>query len=254
MIKLSAADWCFVRPEDDPVDYYRKVKELGYLGIEMAAPERWSAVKETGLSLINIIGPGMQDGLNRIKNHARLIDEIGKLLEIAQMQKIDHVIIFSGNRAGQLDMEGLENTISALKQLARKAEATRVTLACEVLNSFDHEDYQADHSAYAFELVKAVSSPFVKVLYDIYHMGRMGENVRRDVLENLEFIHHLHVAGSPKRDFPGEGQEIDYPLLVRDIHRAGYRGYWGQEFIPGEDRFGELKRVADLFQSYASYV
>ena len=99
-IKLSAADWCYLKPEDDPEDYYRKLKEMGYQGVEMAAPERWEAVKNVGLSLVNISGPGMQVGLNRKEKHAELLPEIEKFLETAQLQGMDHVIIFSGRRWG----------------------------------------------------------------------------------------------------------------------------------------------------------
>jgi hydroxypyruvate isomerase len=108
----------------------------------------------------------------------------------------------------------------------------------------------ADYGAFAFDVVKAVSSLHVKVLYDIYHMFRMGEDVVNAVINHLEYIAHLHVAGSPKRNFPGLDQEIDYRRVVHSIHTAGYRGYWGQEFLPTGDSLTEAEQAFRLFQSY----
>lgn len=76
------------------------------------------------------------------------------------------------------------------------------------------------------------------------------ENYAQTFRANLDYVAHIHVAGSPRRDFPGEQQEIDYEPVVRAIHRAGYGGFWGQEFLPGDDRYAELKKARELFDQY----
>jgi hydroxypyruvate isomerase len=250
-IKQSAADWCYYRESMQPAAYYRRLKKLGYLGAEMVPAERWQAVKDAGLKLVNLAAPGMQEGLNRKGNHAKLLPAIRTLIQTARENEVEHIIFFSGNRLGQADEDGLKNVIAAGKALAADAEKAGVVLALELLNSYDHLDYQADHPSYAFEFAHAVSSPAVKVLYDIYHMQRMNADLQKDILENLEYIAHLHVAGSPKRDFPGAAQEIDYSRLVSEVHRAGYGGFWGQEFVPAGDPMDELGKARVLFDSYA---
>jgi hydroxypyruvate isomerase len=92
----------------------------------------------------------------------------------------------------------------------------------------------------------------VKVLYDLYHMHRMGEDVSARVIANLEYVAHLHIAGSPQRDFPGDQQSIDYLSIVRSIHQAGYRGAWGMEFLPDAeaDVNETLDAAARVFRSY----
>jgi hydroxypyruvate isomerase len=249
-LKFSYAEWCYYKNVADPLGFYKKLYRIGYRGAEMVAAERWQFAKSTGLKIVNLIAPGMQNGLNRLENHAVLLPEIINLIQIAKANEIEQIIIFSGNRLGQLDEIGLENTTRAAEQLAPHAESAGVTLLLEVLNSSDHPDYQADASAYALEVARRVSSPAFKVLYDIYHMGRMGEDLYTSVFPSIEYIAHLHVAGSPRRDFPGANQEIDYLRLVRAFHTAGYRGYWGMEFLPVGDPLLELENALALFTSY----
>ena len=102
----------------------------------------------------------------------------------------------------------MASCIAGLKQVAGEAEKAGVTLTLEVLNKFDHPGYQADYSAYAFAVARGVGSANVKVLYDIYHMQRMGENLLPTIMENLAMIGHFHIAGAPKRDFPGATRRL----------------------------------------------
>lgn len=249
-LRQSAPDWCFFRDGTDPVQYYTTLKRIGYDAVEMVDPQRWTIAEQAGLQILNIPGPGMQQGLNKRANHSELLAAIRNDIQRASVRQIPHLIIFSGNRDGQADDEGVANCVDAIKQLAPEAEQSGVTLVFEVLNAHDHPDYMADYGAFAFDVVKAVSSPNVKVLYDIYHMFRMGEDVVTAVTTHVEYIAHLHVAGSPNRDFPGPEQETDYGHVVRAIHAAGYRGYWGQEFLPTGDPLTEAEDAFRLFQSY----
>jgi hydroxypyruvate isomerase len=250
-LNLSAPDWCFYKSPYKPDDYYRTLAKIGYTGAEMVDPARWPSARAAGLSIINMSAPGMTVGINKRENHPSLIPEIVTTIGKAGNNGIPQVIVFSGNRNGQDRAAGLANCIDALKHLVPHAQKHRVTLAFEMLNSFDHPDYMADDSEFGFEIVRAVASPHVKVLYDIYHMHRMGEDIMRDLADNLPYISHLHIAGSPRRDFPGADQRIDYEAIVKLMTARGYQGSWGMEFIPAGDPLSELKEAARLFQSSA---
>jgi hydroxypyruvate isomerase len=214
----------------------------------MVDPSRYANARKAGLELVDASGPGMTEGLNRLEHHAKLIPEIRAKIRECADNGIANLILFSGNRGGQHDEVGLANVGAGLRQVIGDAERAKVTLLFEVFNQNDHPDYQADRSAYAFALARAIGSPRLKVLYDLYHMHRQGERLVESVVSNLDLIGHLHIAGAPKRNFPGPGQEIDYAPIVRAIHAAGYRGYWGQEFVPGADPLDELKRAQALFE------
>jgi hydroxypyruvate isomerase len=136
----------------------------------------------------------------------------------------------------------------ALKQLAGDAERAGVTLIFEMFNDQDHPDYQADHSAYGFDVVKTVGSSHVKVLYDIYHMSRMNENVIVDITKNLSLIAHLHTAEKPRRSFPQRDGAISYGTIVPAVMAAGYQGFWGLEFVVQGDVMTELRTAVATFQ------
>jgi hydroxypyruvate isomerase len=251
-LKLSFAEWSFFKPEMyGAEEFYQKAKEMGYTAVEMTAPERLGAAAKAGVKVINQSGPGMQKGANRVEHHVQFLKECEVAIKAAAKNKIKSVIVFSGNREKQDDREGLGNCIVAFKHLAKIAQNEGVGLLFEMLNSFDHGDYQANQSWYGFELVRSVNSPSLKVLYDIYHMQRMGEELKDTIIKNLEIIGHFHIAGSPKRDYPLDGGAIDYGSIVRAVHQAGYRGYWGMEFCGSTDPLADLQRVFGEFQAYA---
>ncbi len=245
--KLSAPDWCFLKSGVDPAMHYRKLKSLGFQGVEMVEPANRAAAREAGLEIINLSAPGMQKGLNRRAHHAMLFPQIRACIADAAANHISQVIVFSGNRDGQADAEGQANCSEALRALAPDAEKAGVTLILEMLNGFDHNDYQADRSAYGFAVIEAVASPAVRVLYDIYHMARMGDDPLHDITAHLSLIGHLHCAETPQRSMPIAAGEIAYQHLYHRLSGAGYNGYWGLEFIPGADVYGELAAAAAVF-------
>jgi hydroxypyruvate isomerase len=249
-LRQSAPDWCFYKEGFDPAVYYRRLREIGFRGAEMVAPERWAAARAAGLEIVNLSAPGMTDGLNRRENHAKLIPQIGESIRLAAANGIGQVIVFSGNRGAVGEEQGLANVVEALRILAPGAAKAGVTLAFEMLNSFDHQNYQADSSRYGFEVVRRVGSPAVQALYDVYHMRRMGEDVRATLLPGLAQVCHLHVAESPTRGIPRPEGTTDYRGLVRAVRSAGYAGYWGQEFVPAGDPLEELARAFALFESF----
>ena len=248
MIKLSIPDWCFYPKLGDPAQYYETLASLGVQGVEMVDPARYALARAAGLEILNLSGPGMTKGLNRIENHAELLPQIRDALQHAHDNQIPLVIVFSGNRAGQDDAEGIANCRRGYEKLIPDAERLGVILGFEMLNSSDHGDYQADHGSYGFTLVEQLASPYFKLVYDIYHTEKMGDDSAADIVVHLEQIAHLHTAESPKRDAPKADGNIRYAEIVPKVVAAGYDGYWGLEYLPGDDPLSELKQSILLFQ------
>jgi hydroxypyruvate isomerase len=157
---------------------------------------------------------------------------------------VPNIVVFSGNRAGLSDGEGIANCIAGLKRVAPTAERHGVTLCLEMLNSkVDHKDYQADHTAWAVQVVQGVGSPRLKLLYDIYHMQIMEGDVVATIRANAQHIAHFHTGGVPGRAEIDETQELNYRRVMQAIAELGFTGFVGQEFVPKRDPLASLKQA-----------
>ena len=74
-----------------------------------------------------------------------------------------------------------------------------------------------------FLMVKAVNSPNVKLLYDIYHMQRMEGELINTITSLGAVIDHIQLAATPGRHEPGTG-EINFDNLFKAIDDAASRG------------------------------
>ena len=251
-IKLSAPDWCFYPKLGDPTQYYDTLKQIGMDGVEMLDPSHYASARAAGLEIITMSGPGMTHGLNRREHHAELIPQLRDAIQHAHDNQIPILIVFSGNRAGQVDEEGIINCRLGFETVLPDAEKAGVILGFEMLNTNDHPDYQADRGRYGFELVKELDSPWFKLVYDIYHMERMGDDSATDITSNLSAIVHLHVAEFPRRSSPLADGNVKHSQIVPTVIKAGYQGYWGLEYIPGQEALLELKEAVELFRNFAN--
>ena len=62
---------------------------------------------------------------------------------------------------------------------------------------------------FGVDIVKAVASPRVKLLYDIYHMQIMEGDLIRTIRDNHEYLAHFHTGGVPGRHELDGTQEVD---------------------------------------------
>ena len=147
------------------------------------------------------------------------------------------VITFSGNRKGMSDAEGAKNTIAGLNRVKKIGEDNGVNICIELLNSkIDHHDYMCDHTAWGLEVVQAVNSPRVKLLYDIYHMQIMEGDIVRTIKNNIQYIGHFHTAGNPGRHQFDDTQEMNYTGICKGIADTGYQGCVSHEYGPSKGK------------------
>jgi hydroxypyruvate isomerase len=245
-LKQSACRWCY---DKIPIeDFAKACAEAGLKSIDLARKEDWPVIQKYGLVPTMVPGPTtIPDGLNRKENHPQIIAKMKTIIEDAKAVRAPHVIVFSGNRRGMSDDEGLENCAIGLKQLVPMAEATGVQIVMELLNSkVDHKDYMCDKSVWGVELAKHVNSPMFGLLYDIYHMQIMEGDVIRTIKENYKYYFHYHTGGNPGRNEIDETQELNYAAIARAIIATGYTGYFAHEFIPKRDPITSLNEATRL--------
>jgi hydroxypyruvate isomerase len=245
-LKQSVCRWCYGKMPIE--DLAREAARLGLKSIDLIAPEEWPAIKKYGL--IPTMVPGgttIPDGFNRKENHAGILQRLRAAIDLAAKEGAPSVIVFSGNRRGMSDEEGLENCYIGLRQIVKHAEDKGILICMELLNSkVNHPDYMCDHTKWGVELVKRVNSPNFKLLYDIYHMQIMEGDVIRTIRDNFQYIGHFHTAGVPGRNEIDDTQELNYRAIAKAIVDLGFTGYFAHEFIPKRDPLKSLAEAVDL--------
>jgi hydroxypyruvate isomerase len=245
-LKQSFARWCYAKIPID--DLCRQAAEIGCSGIDLVEPDDWPVARKYGLTPTITQGKAsIPDGWNRKESHDRLEEELRSRIVRAAEAKVPNVITFSGNRKGMSDQEGKENCILGLNRVKKFAEEHGVTVCLELLNSkVNHKDYMCDHTAWGVDVVKAVDSPRVRLLYDIYHMQIMEGDIIRTIRENIQYIAHFHTGGVPDRHELDDRQELQWRTIAKAIADLGFQGYFAHEFVPTRDPITSLKEAVVL--------
>ena len=167
------------------------------------------------------------------RDRQKLLDTIEGTIAAAKKIGCKALISGSGNKVpGLRREEALDSMAEGLGRLAPICERNGITLILEAFNSrVNHPDYFLDDPQTCIDVIKKVGSPSVKMLYDIYHMQIMDGNILDFVKANLSYIGHFHAAGVPGRHEPVRC-ELDYPYILGEIDRMGYKGYFGLEYWP----------------------
>jgi hydroxypyruvate isomerase len=246
-LKQSVSRWCYQRiamPE-----FCKAVREMGLTAIDLLNEPEWQIARDNGLicSMGYAGGGSIANGLNVKANHDAIVKGFELNIPKAAAQKVPNVITFFGNRRGMADSEAIANCVEGLNRVKKIAEESGVTICVELLNSkVDHKDYQGDHTAFGVEVVKAVGSPRVKLLYDIYHMQIMEGDVIRTIRDNKDYLAHFHTGGVPGRHELDGTQELNWAAVCKAIAETGYQGYVAHEFVPTRDPLTSLREAVVL--------
>ena len=248
-VKQSVCAWCFGGMKLE--DLCTMAKGFGIGSVELLDVEQLRVPASLGMTCAVANGPGgITKGWNRMEHHDDLVRKSEDLLPRIAAAGVPQMIVFSGNRAGLPDVDGIRNCAAGLKRIIPLAEKTGVTVIMELLNSkVDHKDYQCDRTAWGVELCKAVGSDRFRLLYDIYHMQIMEGDVIRTIREHSKYINHYHTAGNPGRSNLDDTQELNYRGICEAIVATGFTGWIGQEFMPRGDAaeaLGKAVRICDV--------
>ncbi len=246
-IRQSVSRWCYKNIPLEKLCAY--AAEIGLKGMDLLNPDEFEVPGRYGLvcSMGYAGGGEIGSAMNRVENHARIEEGFRKYIPLAAKAGVPNVITFSGNRAGMSDEEGAKNTIAGLNRVKKIAEDHGVTICLELLNSkVDHHDYMCDHTAWGVQVVQAVNSPRVKLLFDIYHMQIMEGDLVRTIQKNIDWIAHFHTGGVPGRHELDGTQEVQWDGVMRGIAATNFRGYVAHEFVSSRDPLTSLRQAADL--------
>lgn len=245
-LNQSVCGWCYDGMGLD--ELCANAARMGIKGIDLLSEPDWGVPKRYGLVCTIANGPGtIIDGWNEPANHPQLIAESERLIPLIAAAGVPYMIVFSGNRHGISDAQGLRNCAVGLSNIMPLADQCGVTIIMELLNSrVDHEDYQCDHTEWGVELVKRLASDRFSLLYDIYHMQIMEGDVIRTIEKHHEAIGHYHTGGNPGRHEIDDTQELNYSRIAQAIADTGFQGFVAHEFIPTKDPMASLAEAVRL--------
>jgi hydroxypyruvate isomerase len=190
---------------------------------------------------------GIEASLIDKKDRQLAVDSLGEIIPLAKKVGCKFLVSGSGNVDSSIsNEEAVESVIETLKAQAPECEKEGIVILLEPWNTkVDHPDCFLDDPQLGVDVVKAVASPSVKLLYDIYHMQIMAGNQTEFIKENLEHISAFQIAGVPGRHEPFNN-ELDYPFIIREVQKAGFDGTFGLEYWPTMDHEESLKKSLEL--------
>jgi hydroxypyruvate isomerase len=219
--------WPFAEPvpPDREVDAF--VGALGDAGVRLV--------------LLNFVAGDMAAGERGLlalpAGSAAFRDNIDACVGIAEQTGCGVLNALYGNRADGLpEQQQDELATENLALAARAAAGAGATVVVEALNSYDSPRAAIVSSRRALAVINAVRAEGVTniaFLADLYHLGRMGEDVAGTLARHADDIAHVQIADVPARGAPGTGT-LDYEALFGQLDGQGYAGWVGCEYQPSD--------------------
>ena len=234
------------------VEKIGKAAALGYSAFEMwawwnedlesvrhAAEAGGMAVGSICTKFVSLVDPALRsDYITGLRESVEAAGQLGCRYLISQTGNVREGV----SRASQA-----ASLVEGLRQAAPILEAAGVTLVVEPLNTrVDHPGYFLEKSEEAAELIRAVGSSHVKLLYDVYHQQISEGDLIPTIRRNMDVIDYFHIADHPGRHEIGTG-EINYVNVLRAIKETGYDGFVGLEYFPAVDAEQALRNFMAEF-------
>ena len=174
-------------------------------------------------------------------------EEIRTAIPVAKKLGVTKICVVAGEESqGHTRDEQTQAVIAALKAGAKLVEPAGITIILEPLNVLvDHPRQLVVHSEHAANILKAVGSPNVKMLFDIYHQQISEGNLSGNIRKYHDLIGYYQLADHPGRHEPTTG-EINYAFVLRTIHETGYRDPIGMEMSPKGDPMDAFKAMREV--------
>jgi hydroxypyruvate isomerase len=244
-----------IEPVLPEVDFYDRIgiaAELGFDAIEFWEPAGRDITRIAHLAAQNRIAVSIccvkQAWVNSIDGDVqKMLAALRESVQIAKDLGCHALIGLSANASGDPAAQQMALTDN-LKRAAEVVEREDVTLCLEALNTLvNHPGYFLNSSRVGFEILEAVDSPRVKLLFDIYHMQIMEGNIIANVTGNIARIGHFHAAGVPGRH-ELFNNELDYRSIIKAVDDSGYQEFFGLEYYPSYDQRQSLQDGISLLK------
>lgn len=230
-----------------------RVAQAGYSHVEMVgeflrwSEEDWRRIlaRMQALKITVDATSGIKAGFADPAGGDAFVAELKGFIPMVKRLGCGQIILLSGKRIdGAAPGEQHRASIEALKRAADILSAAGVMGVIEPIDRLENPTIYLDGVSEAFEIVRAVGSSKVKVLYDLYHEQRGMGNLIEKLEKNIDEVGLIHVADVPGRHEPGTG-EMNYGNVYGRLAELHYRGVIAMEFYPTGDVVETLRRARE---------
>ena len=230
-----------------------RVAQAGYHHVELVNEyKKWSEedsrrilarMQALGISVDAMAG--MMAGFADPSGGDAFLAELKGFIPVAQRLQSGQIILLSGKRIEGVSPQAQHAaSITTLKRAAELLRAAGIVGVIEPIDRLENPSIYLDGVNEAFEIVRAVGSSNIKVLYDLYHEQRESGNLIEKLDKNIGEVGLIHVADVPGRHEPGTG-EVNYGNIYRKLAQLNYKGVIAMEFYPMGDVVETLRRARE---------
>ncbi|KFB38232.1 AGAP003099-PA-like protein [Anopheles sinensis] len=229
------------------LERYRAAKLAGFSGVEgpfppedVSLPALLEVQKETGLKqiLMNIaLGntPEGQFGCAALPGRQKeFLANLERTVEYAKALGCGKIHIMAGKLNGPATDDHDITYLGNLQLAAPILERNNIIGVIEPINKYAVPGYYLSCYDTAVQMITAVASPNVKLMYDIYH----AQHIRGDITNSLRalgtHIGHVQLAQVPGRNEPNSDGELNFRNILQTLATDGrYADGWvGCEYRP----------------------
>lgn len=203
------------------------------MGVFVASMPRWSDFRP-------------QLGGNDDADRERFLADIRSSVDVAKRLNSKHMTIVTGfmDRKLPIDIQ-TARVIDVLRRAAEIYEPHGLVMVMEPLNTLvNHPGVFMSTVPQGYAVARAVNSPAIKVLADLYHEQIQAGNLINTLDTCWDEIAYIQFGDNPGRKEPSTG-EVNYRNIVRWLRAKKYAGVIGMEHGNSIDgRAGEERLVA----------
>jgi len=178
------------------VDFCEAIKTVASLGYDAAETYHWKSLDldkvkatldETGVELLSMCTSEFR--MTTPEHRQLWLDGLKESCIAAKKLGVKKLITQVGQDTGAPREEQRASIVAALNEAKPILEEYGVTIMPEPLNTYvNHPGYYLWSSIEAFDIIREVDHPNVKLIYDIYHQQIMEGNIIPNVKNNLDCI------------------------------------------------------------------
>jgi len=222
------------RPVADQTAMARALQQRGMtMGVFVASMPRWGDFRP-------------QLGGNDEADRERFLADIRSSVDVAKRLNSKHMTIVTGfmDRKLPIDIQ-TARVIDVLRRAADIYEPHGLVMVMEPLNTLvNHPGVFMSTVPQGYAVARAVNSPAIKILADLYHEQIQAGNLINTLGTCWDEIAYIQFGDNPGRKEPSTG-EVNYRNIVRWLRAKKFAGVIGMEHGNSIDgRVGEERLVA----------